>query len=136
MVGKAAGGGRVAGRAGCGHLSPKQQQYLNSFRFSPLTVGRTGLETRPADSGGALADEGPARDAPTTKDGGAFRLGRAQHLPMDQTPVAVGTRTYWVSDEEKLVLLAPEDRAQYLYIVGKTGWARSTLLRNPILQDL
>jgi type IV secretory system conjugative DNA transfer VirD4/TraG family protein len=55
---------------------------------------------------------------------------------MDQTPVAIGTRTYWVSDEEKLVLLAPEDRAQHLYIVGKTGLGKSTLLRNLILQDL
>ena len=46
---------------------------------------------------------------------------------MDQIPVAIGTRTYWVSDEEKLVLLAPEDRAQHLYIVGKTGLGKSTL---------
>jgi hypothetical protein len=55
---------------------------------------------------------------------------------MDHTPIAIGTRTYWVSDEEKLVLLAPEDRAQHLYIVGKTGLGKSTLLRNLILQDL
>jgi hypothetical protein len=55
---------------------------------------------------------------------------------MDQTPIAIGTRTYWVSPEEKLVLLAPEDRAQHLYIVGKTGLGKSTLLRNLILQDL
>jgi hypothetical protein len=55
---------------------------------------------------------------------------------MDQIPVAIGTRTYWVSDEEKLVLLAPEDRAQHLYVVGKTGLGKSTLLRNLILQDL
>jgi DNA helicase HerA-like ATPase len=55
---------------------------------------------------------------------------------MDHTPIAIGTRTYWVSDEEKLVLLAPEDRAQHLYIVGKTGLGKSTLLRNLLLQDL
>jgi hypothetical protein len=55
---------------------------------------------------------------------------------MDHTPIAIGTRTYWVSDEEKLVLLAPEDRAQHLYVVGKTGLGKSTLLRNLILQDL
>ena len=55
---------------------------------------------------------------------------------MDLTPLCIGTRTYWVSDEEKLVLLAPEDRAQHLYIVGKTGLGKSTLLRNLILQDL
>ncbi len=55
---------------------------------------------------------------------------------MDHTPIALGTRTYWVSPEEKLVLLAPEDRAQHLYIVGKTGLGKSTLLRNLILQDL
>src|SRR3984893_18839997 len=55
---------------------------------------------------------------------------------MYQPPVAIGTRTYWVSDEEKLVLLHPEDRAQHLYIVGKTGLGKSTLLRNLILQDL
>jgi hypothetical protein len=55
---------------------------------------------------------------------------------MDYTPICIGTRTYWVSDEEKLVLLHPEDRAQHLYIVGKTGLGKSTLLRNLILQDL
>ena len=55
---------------------------------------------------------------------------------MDHTPIAIGSRTYWVSDEEKLVLLAPEDRAQHLYVVGKTGLGKSTLLRNLILQDL
>jgi hypothetical protein len=55
---------------------------------------------------------------------------------MDHTPIAIGTRTYWVSDEEKLVLLRPEDRAQHLYVVGKTGLGKSTLLRNLILQDL
>jgi hypothetical protein len=55
---------------------------------------------------------------------------------MDHTPIAIGTRTFWVSDEQKLVLLAPEDRAQHLYIVGKTGLGKSTLLRNLILQDL
>jgi len=54
---------------------------------------------------------------------------------MDHTPIAIGTRTYWVSPEEKLVLLAPEDRAQHLYVVGKTGLGKSTLLRNLILQD-
>jgi hypothetical protein len=57
-------------------------------------------------------------------------------LLMDQTPIAIGTRTYWVSPEEKLVLLHPEDRAQHLYVVGKTGLGKSTLLRNLILQDL
>jgi type IV secretory system conjugative DNA transfer VirD4/TraG family protein len=55
---------------------------------------------------------------------------------MDYTPIAIGTRTYWVSPEEKLVLLHPEDRGQHLYVVGKTGLGKSTLLRNLILQDL
>lgn len=55
---------------------------------------------------------------------------------MDHTPITIGTRTFWVSDEPKLVLLAPEDRAQHLYVVGKTGLGKSTLLRNLILQDL
>src|SRR3954469_19669436 len=55
---------------------------------------------------------------------------------MDHTPIAIGTTIYWVSPEEKLVLLHPEDRAQHLYIVGKTGLGKSTLLRNLILQDL
>jgi len=48
---------------------------------------------------------------------------------MDHTPIAIGTRTHWVSPEEKLVLLAPEDRAQHLYIAGKTGLGKSTLPR-------
>ncbi|HEX4961383.1 MAG TPA: TraM recognition domain-containing protein [Thermoanaerobaculia bacterium] len=33
-------------------------------------------------------------------------------------------------------MLHPEDRGQHLYIVGKTGLGKSTLLRNLILQDL
>lgn len=67
---------------------------------------------------------------------GEGKRGRALISIMDHTPIAIGTRTYWVSPEEKLVLLAPEDRAQHLYIVGKTGLGKSTLLRNLILQDL
>lgn len=55
---------------------------------------------------------------------------------MNELPLCIGTRTYWISDERKLVLLASEDRAQHLYIVGKTGLGKSTLLRNLILQDL
>lgn len=55
---------------------------------------------------------------------------------MDNTPVCIGTRTHWISDEQKLVLLHPEDRAQHLYVVGKTGLGKSTLLRNLIVQDL
>lgn len=55
---------------------------------------------------------------------------------MDSTPVCIGTRTHWISDERKLVLLWPEDRAQHLYMVGKTGLGKSTLLRNLIVQDL
>lgn len=55
---------------------------------------------------------------------------------MDSTPVCIGTRTHWISDERKLVLLWPEDRAQHLYVVGKTGLGKSTLLRNLIIQDL
>jgi hypothetical protein len=55
---------------------------------------------------------------------------------MDQTPLCIGTRTYWGSNEPRLVLLHPEDRTQHLYVVGKTGLGKSTLLRNLILQDL
>ena len=66
---------------------------------------------------------------------GEGKRGRAPY-PMDHTPIAIGTRTFWVSDEPKLVLLHPEDRAQHLYVVGKTGLGKSTLLRNLILQDL
>src|ERR1700753_4166 len=55
---------------------------------------------------------------------------------MDHPPLCIGTRTYWVSDEPHLVLLASEDRAKHLYILGKTGLGKSTLLRNLILQDL
>ena len=55
---------------------------------------------------------------------------------MDHTPLCIGTRTYWGSNEPKLVVLHPEDRTQHLYVVGKTGLGKSTLLRNLILQDL
>jgi TraM recognition site of TraD and TraG len=55
---------------------------------------------------------------------------------MDSTPLCIGTRTFWVSDDPKLVLLTLDDRAKHLYIVGKTGLGKSTLLRNLILQDL
>jgi hypothetical protein len=55
---------------------------------------------------------------------------------MDETPLCIGTRTFWGSNDPRLVLLAPEDRARHLYVVGKTGLGKSTLLRNLILQDL
>lgn len=55
---------------------------------------------------------------------------------MDTSPVAIGTRTFWGSLDPRLVFLAPEDRARHLYVVGKTGLGKSTLLRNLILQDL
>lgn len=64
------------------------------------------------------------------------KRGRALCTPMNHTPIVIGTRTFWVSDEPQFVLLQPEDRAQHLYVVGKTGLGKSTLLRNLILQDL
>jgi len=53
-----------------------------------------------------------------------------------ELPLALGTRTFWVSDDPKLFFLTPAERRQHLYVVGKTGLGKTTLLRNLILQDL
>lgn len=76
----------------------------------------------------------PLPGRPGSPRGRGREAGRS--FAMDHTPLCIGTRTYWVSNEPKLVLLHPEDRAQHLYIVGKTGLGKSTLMRNLILQDL
>ena len=71
--------------------------YQFTFRERCLIIrrsGRTGFETRPADSGGALAEEGPApeRPLPRTAETSALYRGkpRASHaharialLPLD-----------------------------------------------------
>ena len=39
-------------------------------------------------------------------------------------------------DDRRLIGLAPEDRRRHLYIVGKTGMGKSTLLQNMIVDDM
>lgn len=94
--------------------------------------------SRRRDRGAArdLASGGPSPRGEDWLPDGEGKGGAAPSIPMDQTPLCIGTRTYWVSDEPHLVLLSPQDRAQHLYVVGKTGLGKSTLLRNLILQDL
>jgi len=105
---------------------------------APASLAAPVMVTMPHAGVVAGRQEGPLRLLPVGRtgspDGRGREAGRSSY--MDHTPIAIGTRTYWVSDEEKLVLLAPEDRAQHLYVVGKTGLGKSTLLRNLILQDL
>src|SRR5438270_5341233 len=51
-----------------------------------------------------------------------------------QHSVHVGQRTAWGGDQP--LLLSAADRHQHLYVLGKTGTGKSTLLRNLILQDI
>jgi len=54
---------------------------------------------------------------------------------MDRTDhVEFGTRDYW--GQERPVLLSCEDRRHHVYVVGKSGTGKTTLLRNLILQDI
>src|SRR5712691_10447887 len=48
--------------------------------------------------------------------------------------VFIGNRHGWGGEEA--LLLGREDRRQHLYVVGKTGTGKTTLLRNLILQDI
>lgn len=64
--------------------------------------------------------------------GGEERLGAISIL--DHTSIAIGTRTCWISDEEKFVLLVPEDRGAAPLHRREDGLGKSTLLRNLILQ--
>src|SRR5687767_13195752 len=46
----------------------------------------------------------------------------------------VGTRHGW--DGEEPFVLSDADRRQHVYVVGKTGTGKTTLLRNLIIQDI
>src|SRR5580693_2976814 len=46
----------------------------------------------------------------------------------------LGSRNIW--DDEQPFSLEQADRRQHVYVVGKTGTGKSTLLRNLILQDM
>jgi len=48
--------------------------------------------------------------------------------------VVIGTHETW--GQEQPLILAQRDRRQHLYIVGKSGVGKTTLLRNLILQDI
>ena len=68
-----------------------------------------------------------------------LRGGSLASLPpamLQPLPIALGTRTFWVADDPQLFFLEPAQRRQHLYVVGKTGLGKTTLLRNMILQDL
>jgi hypothetical protein len=48
--------------------------------------------------------------------------------------VLIGNRDGWGGEQP--LLLTRADRRQHLYVVGKTGTGKSTLLRNLLLQDI
>ena len=60
-----------------------------------------------------------ARKVPLGKRGGAITVGRIRFR-----------------DDRRLIGLAQEDRRRHLYIVGKTGMGKSTLLQNMIVDDM
>jgi hypothetical protein len=49
--------------------------------------------------------------------------------------IHIGTRAVWGGGELPFGLIS-HDRRQHLYVIGKTGTGKSTLLRNLILQDI
>lgn len=49
-------------------------------------------------------------------------------------PVTLGMRDEW--GEEKPIVLSAADRLHHLYVIGKSGTGKTTLLRNLILQDI
>ena len=53
---------------------------------------------------------------------------------MDQWYIVLGTREGW--GKEGPFVLTPHDRRHHLYVVGKSGTGKTTLLRNLILQDI
>src|SRR5690349_5558963 len=46
----------------------------------------------------------------------------------------IGSRNIWGGTQS--FGISPDDRRQHVYVIGKTGTGKSTLLRNLILQDL
>ena len=52
---------------------------------------------------------------------------------MDTSGITIGTREDWGNLP---VSLLPHDRRQHVYVVGKSGTGKTTLLRNMILQDI
>src|SRR5947209_11632610 len=53
---------------------------------------------------------------------------------MGEHEVQIGRRTSWGGEEP--LSISGADRHQHLYVLGKTGTGKSTLLRNLILQDI
>src|SRR6266704_3575933 len=46
----------------------------------------------------------------------------------------IGTRSIW--GQEQFFGIHAEDRSRHLYVIGKTGTGKTTLLRNLIVQDI
>jgi hypothetical protein len=59
---------------------------------------------------------------------------RGVEARMEDDQVILGTRNLW--GEDKPVLLSCADRRQHVYVIGKSGTGKTTLLRNLILQDI
>src|SRR5689334_18811988 len=55
-------------------------------------------------------------------------------MEFDNQTAYIGIRDVWEGTEP--FGLSAEDRRQHMYVIGKTGTGKSTLLRNLILQDL
>lgn len=53
---------------------------------------------------------------------------------MSSDTIIIGTREIWGGDNP--FGLSPADRRQHLYVIGKTGTGKTTLLRNLIVQDV
>ena len=53
---------------------------------------------------------------------------------MDHKITFIGNRAVWGGEEPFGIL--PVDRRQHVYVIGKTGTGKTTLLRNLICQDI
>ena len=53
-------------------------------------------------------------------------------MNIDENFIYIGKKKVW--DNETLLGLETKDRRQHLYVIGKTGTGKTTLLRNLIIQ--
>src|SRR5438094_6549018 len=114
---------RVSDSAATHQLARTQKRLLMvPYQEQPLKTPDTGaaflLPGVPIDTGNSPAWPGVAADSAT----------------MNNDPIVIGQRSGWGADSP--FGIQPEDARHHIYIIGKTGSGKTTLVRNMILQLL
>jgi Type IV secretion-system coupling protein DNA-binding domain len=84
---------------------------------------------------GVSRHEGAERPHSEVQYTGSFRSGRECRLVLEHEPnIVIGLRQEW--GKPFPIGLSPADRRQHVYVTGKTGVGKTTLLQNMIVQHI